>query len=55
MPYSVSKKEKCIYKKKADNSRGEKVGCTKGSVDTYLKALYANVKDTKPAKKQSKK
>jgi hypothetical protein len=41
MPYTTS--GKCVYKKKRDGSRGEKVGCTKGSVDKYLKALYANV------------
>ena len=41
MPYTTS--GKCVYKKKRDGSRGEKVGCTDGSVKKYLKALYANV------------
>ena len=36
-------KGKCVYKK--DNN--EKVGCTDGSVDDYLAALYANVDDAK--------
>jgi len=41
MPYTTS--GKCVYKKKRDGSRGEKVGCTDGSVKKYLAALYANV------------
>jgi len=41
MPYM--KDGKCVYKKKEDGSKGKKVGCTKGSVDDYLKALYVNV------------
>lgn len=36
MPYKV--KGQCVYKK----DTGAKVGCTKGSVDKYLAALYAN-------------
>lgn len=39
MPYI--KKKKCIYKK----DTGKKVGCTKGSIDKYMKALHANVKE----------
>lgn len=39
MPYTVDKKTKCVYKKKSNGSRGEKVGCTKGSLDDYLTAL----------------
>tara|TARA_R100000234_G_scaffold18237_1_gene10135 strand:+ start:4165 stop:4389 length:225 start_codon:yes stop_codon:yes gene_type:complete len=40
MPYTSS--GKCVYKKNKDGSRGKKVGCTKGPVKQYLKALYAN-------------
>jgi hypothetical protein len=40
MPYFT--KNKCIYKK----STGKKVGCTKGSVKKYMKALHANVKES---------
>ncbi len=50
MPYM--KKGKCVYKKNKDGSQGKKVGCTKGSVDDYLKALYANVDDA--PKKENK-
>ena len=50
MPYM--KKGKCVYKKNKDGSQGKKVGCTKGSVDDYLKALYANVDDA--LKKENK-
>ena len=39
MPYSIDKKNKCVYKKKSDGSRGEKVGCTKGNLDDYISAL----------------
>ena len=46
------KKGKCVYKKNQDGSQGKKVGCTEGSVDDYLKALYANVDDA--TKKESK-
>lgn len=44
MPYSIDKKNKCVYKKKADGSRGEKVGCTRGDLQKYVSALHANVK-----------
>ena len=50
MPYM--KKGKCVYKKNQDGSKGKKVGCTEGSVDDYLKALYANVDDA--PKKENK-
>lgn len=40
MPYKI--KGKCIYKKNTD----KKVGCTKGSVKKYMKALHANVKES---------
>ncbi len=40
MPYKV--KGKCVYKK----DDGSKVGCTKGSVDKYLAALYANTTES---------
>jgi hypothetical protein len=42
MPYIIDRKNKCIYKKNPDGSRGKKVGCTKGSLQKYLKALYAS-------------
>jgi hypothetical protein len=43
MPYtSVGK---CVYKKAQDGKRGEKVGCTKGDIKSYLQALYATSKD----------
>lgn len=41
MPYVVD--GKCVYKKKSDGSKGEKVGCTDGPVKDYLAALHANV------------
>lgn len=40
MPYKI--KGKCIYKK----DTGKKVGCTKGSVKKYMKALHANVNES---------
>jgi hypothetical protein len=40
MPYYS--KGKCIYKKGTD----EKVGCTKGSIKKYMKAIHANVKES---------
>ena len=40
MPYKI--KGKCIYKK----DTGKKVGCTKGSVKKYMKALHANVEES---------
>jgi hypothetical protein len=45
MPYVVD--GKCVYKKKSDGSRGEKVGCTDGSVKDYLAALHTNVDESK--------
>lgn len=45
MPYIVN--GKCIYKKKSDGTKGKKVGCTKGSVQKYLKALYANIDENR--------
>jgi hypothetical protein len=39
MPYKI--KGKCIYKK----NTGKKVGCTKGSVKKYMKALHANINE----------
>ena len=43
MPYTV--KDKCVYKK----DTGKRVGCTKGSVKKYLRALHANVEDEEVA------
>ena len=45
MPYILDKKKKCIYKRNPDGSRGRLVGCTKGSLSTYLKALKTNIKE----------
>lgn len=55
MPYVVD--GKCVYKKKSDGSRGEKVGCTDGSVKDYLAALHANVDESqeKEVQQESKK
>jgi hypothetical protein len=39
MPYSIDRKNKCIYKKKSDGSRGEKVGYTKGNLEDYIAAV----------------
>lgn len=50
MPYKA--KGKCVYKKTKDGKMGAKVGCTKGDVKQYLKALYAN--DPKAAKDELK-
>jgi hypothetical protein len=49
MPYSVDRKNKCVYKKKLDGSRGEKVGCTKGNLNDYVAALqiHAEMKTNK--------
>lgn len=49
MPYSIDYKNKCIYKKKSDGSRGEKVGCTKGNIKDYIAAvqIHAESKTTK--------
>ena len=43
MPYTAV--GKCVYKKNEDGKRGEKVGCTKGDIKSYLQALYATSKD----------
>ena len=40
MPYKT--KGKCIYKK----DTGKKVGCTTGSVEKYMSALHANIKES---------
>jgi len=40
MPYSIDKKNKCVYKKNPDGTRGKKIGCTKGSLKDYLGALH---------------
>ena len=45
MPYLISKN--CVYKKNPDGTKRKLVGCTKGSIKKYLKALYANVKEEK--------
>jgi hypothetical protein len=49
VPYSIDYKNKCIYKKKSDGSRGEKVGCTKGNIKDYIAAvqIHAESKTTK--------
>ena len=39
MPYIA--KEKCVYKKSKTGNKGAKIGCTKGDVKQYLRALYA--------------
>jgi len=41
MPYEI--RGKCIYRK----DTGKKIGCTKGDVKKYLRALHANVKEAK--------
>lgn len=48
MPYKS--KGSCVYKQTKDGKLGAKVGCTKGSVKQYLKALYAS--DPKAAKNE---
>lgn len=40
MPYTI--KGKCVFKKNADGTQGDKVGCTSGDVNAYVSALYAN-------------
>ena len=55
MPYSIDKKNKCVYKKKSDGTRGAKVGCTKGSIQKYVAALHANVDEQKKALQEMKK
>jgi hypothetical protein len=47
MPYSIDKKNKCVYKKKDDGSRGAKVGCTKGDLQNYVSALHANANEAR--------
>jgi DNA repair exonuclease SbcCD ATPase subunit len=47
MPYSIDQKNKCVYKKKADGTRGQKVGCTKGDLQDYISALKVNVDEKK--------
>jgi hypothetical protein len=54
MPYSIDHKSKCVYKKKSDGSRGEKVGCTKGSLKDYVAALQIHAENKKPMKKSLK-
>lgn len=44
MPYIVDRKNKCVYKKTPSGNRGERVGCTDGSLKKYLAALYVNEK-----------
>lgn len=39
------KSGKCVYKKNPDGTKGELVGCTKGSIKKYMAALHANVKE----------
>lgn len=50
MPYIAGTGEdaKCVYKKTKEGKRGAKVGCTKGDVKQYLRALYSA--DKKSAK-----
>jgi hypothetical protein len=52
MPYSIDRKNKCVYKKKSDGSRGEKVGCTKGNLNNYISALQMHA-ESKKSKKAS--
>jgi len=54
MPYSIDHKNKCVYKKKSDGSRGEKVGCTKGSLKDYVAALQIHAENKKSTKKSLK-
>jgi hypothetical protein len=54
MPYSIDHKNKCVYKKKADGTRGEKVGCTKGSLKDYVTALQIHAESKKSWKKSLK-
>jgi hypothetical protein len=54
MPYSIDHKNKCVYKKKSDGSRGEKVGCTKGSLKDYIAALQIHAESKKSIKKTLK-
>lgn len=54
MPYSIDRKNKCVYKKKSDGSRGEKVGCTKGDLNDYVAALQIHAENKIPKSKQMK-
>jgi hypothetical protein len=54
MPYSIDRKNKCVYKKKSDGSRGEKVGCTKGDLNSYISALQIHAENYKSSKKMIK-
>ena len=49
MPYKV--KGQCVHKEKSNGEIGEKVGCTKGDVNKYLAALYANVDEVNESNK----
>jgi hypothetical protein len=51
MPYSIDRKNKCIYKKKSDGSRGEKVGCTKGDLNDYIAAVQIHKEYRKSMKR----
>jgi hypothetical protein len=46
MPYI--REGKCVYKKNADGSKGESVGCSESEAkaEAHMRALYANVKDS---------
>jgi chromosome segregation ATPase len=61
MPYSIDYKNKCVYKKikkvkdgKKITVRGEKVGCTKGSLDDYIAALQIHAENKMKTKKTIK-
>jgi hypothetical protein len=55
VPYSIDHKNKCVYKKKSDGSRGEKVGCTKGSLKDYVAALQIHAESKTKQMKSKKK
>jgi len=52
MPYSIDHKNKCVYKKNSDGTRGEKVGCTKGSLKSYVAALQIHAESKQYTKKK---
>jgi hypothetical protein len=52
MPYSIDHKNKCVYKKNSDGTRGEKVGCTKGSLKSYVAALQIHAESKQYIKKK---
>jgi len=61
VPYSIDYKNKCVHKKvtkikngKKVTMRGEKVGCTKGSLDDYIAALQIHAENKKTMKKTVK-